>query len=40
MEQTVNQKTYNTETAKPLGNWQRGYSSEKGYISEATKRTL
>ena len=39
MEQTVNQKTYNTETAKPLGNWQRGYSSEKGYISETLYMT-
>jgi hypothetical protein len=34
MQQVIDSKTYDTETAKPLGNWQRGYSSERGYISE------
>lgn len=34
MQQMIDNKVYDTETAKPLGNWQRGYSSERGYISE------
>jgi hypothetical protein len=34
MQQTINNKLYDTETGKPLGIWQRGYSSERGYISE------
>ncbi len=34
MQQVIDNKLYDTETAKPLGNWQRGYSSERGYISE------
>ncbi|MCE5344468.1 MAG: hypothetical protein LLF96_12925 [Eubacteriales bacterium] len=34
MQQTMNNKVYDTETAKPLGNWQRGFSSERGYLSE------
>jgi hypothetical protein len=34
MQQTINNMLYDTETAKPLGNWQRGFSSERGYISE------
>ena len=34
MQQTINNKVYDTATAKAMGNWQRGYSSERGYISE------
>jgi len=34
MEQKIDSILYDTESAKPLGNWQRGYSSERGYISE------
>ena len=34
MQQTIAGKVYDTETAKAMGNWQRGLSSDKGYISE------
>ena len=34
MKTNVNNKTYDTENAKNLGNWQRGSRSERGYISE------
>lgn len=34
MRKTIANKLYDTETAKPMGNWQRGYESDKGYISE------
>ena len=34
MHRTIANKTYDTTTAKALGNWQKGYASERGYISE------
>lgn len=34
MQKTIANKLYDTATAKAMGNWQRGYSSERGYISE------
>ena len=34
MQKTIANKVYDTETAKAMGNWQRGFSSERGYISE------
>ena len=34
MQQTIANKVYDTDTAKGLGNWRRGISSERGYISE------
>ncbi len=34
MQQTIAGKDYDTETAKAMGNWQRGLSSDRGYISE------
>ena len=34
MHKTIANKLYDTATAKALGNWQKGYSSERGYISE------
>lgn len=34
MHKIIANKVYDTDTAKALGNWQRGFSSEKGYISE------
>ena len=34
MHRTIANKVYDTDTAHALGNWQRGYSSERGFISE------
>lgn len=34
METIIANKRYDTDQAKSLGNWQRGYSSDKGHISE------
>lgn len=34
MQQTIAGKVYDTETAKAMGNWQRGLSSDRAYISE------
>lgn len=34
MQTTIANRHYDTDTAKALGNWQRGYTSDKGHISE------
>ncbi|NLI22231.1 MAG: hypothetical protein GX418_11890 [Clostridiales bacterium] len=39
MQQFIDNRLYDTETAKPMGNWQRGFSSERGYISETLYQT-
>lgn len=39
MQQTIAGKVYDTETAKAMGNWQRGLSSDKNYISETLYHT-
>lgn len=39
MQQTIANQHYDTDTAQAIGNWQRGYSSEKGYISETLYHT-
>ncbi|MEA4998854.1 MAG: hypothetical protein VB087_05615 [Candidatus Limiplasma sp.] len=34
MKMIIASKTYDTETAKPLGDWQRGSRADRGFISE------
>ena len=34
MHKTIANKLYDTATARVLGNWQKGYSSDRGYLSE------
>jgi len=34
MQEKIANRVYDTDTANALGNWQRGYRSERGYLSE------
>ena len=34
MQETIANRVYDTDTATAMGNWQRGYRSERGYLSE------
>jgi hypothetical protein len=34
MHKTIANKLYDTSTAKAMGNWQKGYTSDRGYLSE------
>ena len=34
MHKTIANKLYDTATARVLGNWQKGYLSDRGYLSE------